>query len=435
MTSQRERAPAWQAASVPASSPSPARSGARWWLPRWWPGRSGPEAADLYVRSPLYFLSGSEPLVVLYLVSVGPVTGGPVLDGASVATLAVAGLVHTAVCLALLHAGLTRYLDRRPFPRNLVLATLAVTVLAGVAIVVLVPGGYRPGLEDPAVLGLHILLAYSLAAFTPLLTLWSLVAVVSVAAVAFGLTDLVQAGDGWLAIESAVSAVVLWLVVLVIYRPSVWLVGVVWQLDDAQRTRARLAVAEERLRFARDLHDTLGGKLSAIAVKSELAAELARRGQDTAAEQALEVRSIANDTLAEVREVVRGYRQADLDAEIAGSRALLQAAGVRCRTVGEATGLDPDVQAALGWVVREGTTNVIRHSDAAHCTLTLRTGPERVSLTIENDGARDPAPAGGSGLLGLGERLAPLGGEVRGEARPPDRFVLAADLPVTGGVR
>lgn len=429
MTSQRERAPAWQAASVPDSSSGPAYSGPRWWPPRWWAGRSGPEAVDLYTRGPLYLLSGSE-LVVPFLLGEGTVAS-PV----AVATLTVVGLVHAVACLALLRAGLARYLDHRAVPRNVVLGVIAVTVLAGAAVLLLVPGASRFSADSPAALGLHLLIVYTLAAFTPLLTIRYLGVVALVVTAAYGLTSLLQGSGREQALELVWTAFPLLLAVLVVYRPSIWLLGVVWQLDDAQRTRARLAVAEERLRFARDLHDALGGKLSAIAVKSELAAELARRGKDTATEQALEVRTIANEALAEVREVVRGYRQVDLDAEIAGSRALLQAAGVGCRTVGEAGGLDPDVQAALGWVVREGTTNVLRHSDAAHCTLTLRSGLERVSLTIENDGARVAAHPGGSGLLGLGERLAPLGGEVRGTVRPPDRFVLTADLPVTGGAR
>lgn len=411
------------------SSPSPARGWARSW-PHWWPGRSGPEGVDLYTRVSLYLVSGSEPLVALWLLADGRVVGP-----AATAALVAVGLLHAVPCLALVRAGLAAYLGGRAFPRTAALVAVAGGVPAASAVVLLVPGVSRFGLDSPAALGLHLVALYTFAAFTPLLTARSLSVVSIVVGGCYALIALLQGSGSRQAFDLALSAVVLLLPILLTGRSSVWLLGVVWQLDDAQRTRARLAVAEERLRFARDLHDMLGGKLSAIAVKSELAAELARRGQDSAAEQALEVRSIANDTLAEVREVVRGYRQVDLDAEIAGSRALLQAAGVRCRTVGAADGLAPDVQAALGWVVREGTTNVLRHSDAAHCTLRLRAGPERVSLTIENDGARQAAPTGGSGLIGLGERLAPLGGEVHAAAHSPDRFVLTADLPVSGGAR
>ena len=80
---------------------------------------------------------------------------------------------------------------------------------------------------------------------------------------------------------------------------------------------------------------------------------------------------MAHESLREMRAVVSGYRTADLGTELAGAQEVLRSAGMSCRVIGDAAGLPPDVQAALGWVVREGTTNIIRHSDATACTIEL----------------------------------------------------------------
>lgn len=101
---------------------------------------------------------------------------------------------------------------------------------------------------------------------------------------------------------------------------SVWLLDAVYRLDEARDTRARLAVAEERLRFGRDLHDVMGRNLAVIALKSELAVQLARRGRPDAVEQMIEVQRIAQESQREVRAVVRGYREADLGVELAGAQ-------------------------------------------------------------------------------------------------------------------
>ncbi|MFB7761917.1 sensor histidine kinase [Streptomyces xiamenensis] len=206
-------------------------------------------------------------------------------------------------------------------------------------------------------------------------------------------------------------------------RVTAWTLRVVNKLDAARETEARLAVAEERLRFGRDMHDVLGRNLSVIALKSELAAQLARRGSPAAVEQMTEVQRIARESQQEMREVVRGYREADLQAELAGARGVLEAAGIRCRIEdGGSTELPVAVQSALGWVVREGTTNVLRHADAAVCVIRLRP-PARggivAVLEMENDGVRGAgaAPGGsdGTGLRGLRGRLGALGGTLTAE--------------------
>ncbi|MGW1379268.1 sensor histidine kinase [Streptomyces sp. NPDC002446] len=216
-----------------------------------------------------------------------------------------------------------------------------------------------------------------------------------------------------------------------------WFLAVMWRLEAAREVQARLAVAEERLRFGRDLHDVLGRNLAVISLKSELAVQLARRGRDEAVDQMVEVQRIAQESQREVREVVRGYREADLQVELAGARSILQAAGVDCRIEGDGgSGLPTAVQSALGWVTREGTTNVLRHApDAGCCVIRTRVAAGRAVLVMENDGVRDGGPgsdttSGGSGLKGLRERLAPLDGTLEAERLSDGSYRLTAQLPI-----
>ncbi|GAA2511007.1 sensor histidine kinase [Streptomyces gobitricini] len=195
---------------------------------------------------------------------------------------------------------------------------------------------------------------------------------------------------------------------------SGWLLRAVWELDAARELQARLAVAEERLRFGRDLHDVMGRNLSVIALKSELAVQLARRGgAEAAVDQMTEVQRIARESQREVRDVVRGYREADLHTELEGARSVLAAAGITCTVVAAEAELPAPVQSALAWVVREGTTNVLRHGDARRCSVSVSVsvGAEEgcAVLVVENDGADGGSGSGaGAGLgsgAGAGSRL------------------------------
>ncbi|MEU8975008.1 histidine kinase [Streptomyces monashensis] len=251
------------------------------------------------------------------------------------------------------------------------------------------------------------------------------------------LTVLLTAVFGWAdhsavgLVATAVTTVFQALFTLLMGRCGAWTLSVMWEADRARETEARLAVAEERLRFGRDLHDVLGRNLSVISLKSELAVQLARRGRPEAVEQMIEVQRIAQESQREVRAVVRGYREADLGAELVGAQGVLTAAGIDCAVGDRTTGLPAEVQSALGWVVREATTNVLRHGDAGHCTLRLEMQEGRVVLTVENDGAAGtPDGGGGSGLAGLRERLAAVGGTLRAGRVGDDLFRLAAEVPL-----
>ena len=177
-------------------------------------------------------------------------------------------------------------------------------------------------------------------------------------------------------------------------RISLWLLALVTELDAARGAQARLAVAEERLRFSRDVHDVLGRRLSTIAVQSELAASLAERGDSQAPGRMLEVRGLAHAGLREARELARGYRPTDLGQELEGARSLLRSAGIDVSLAVDE--LPRDWHEAAGWVVRESVTNVLRHSTATRVEVEYDDGELRVS----NDGV----PGGPGGPADLADR-------------------------------
>ncbi|MEU0568118.1 histidine kinase [Nonomuraea sp. NPDC005983] len=229
--------------------------------------------------------------------------------------------------------------------------------------------------------------------------------------------------------------------VLWICWSSVWMLSVLRELQDSHEDRAALTVAEERLRISRDLHDVFGRTLTAIAVKSELASELIRRGRDDrAAAELKEVRRLADEAGTEVRRVVRGNLQTTWEGEVSGARALLGSAGITCTVTGEA--VPAPCAEALAWVVREGVTNVLRHSSATQVTLTTTIDAGEVLLTIANDGVSDSSPArstaddsapsdpnAGTGLRAMFDRIRAIGGRAE-TRRDGNWFLLEAAVPL-----
>ncbi|MFC6154057.1 sensor histidine kinase [Nocardioides yefusunii] len=192
-------------------------------------------------------------------------------------------------------------------------------------------------------------------------------------------------------------------------QSSLWLLGVVVELDRARTVQAELAVARERLRFAGDVHDVMGRHLSVIAVQSEVAAAMVERGDDRAGEKIRLVRASAHDALREARELARGYRPLDLAQEIRGAVSLLASAGVR--TDGDVEEVAAHVPVHLhdpaARVVREAITNVIRHSRATRVTFACG---ER-SLSVSNDGLLPGSGSGdGSGVATLRRSVEQFGG-------------------------
>jgi two-component system sensor histidine kinase DesK len=221
------------------------------------------------------------------------------------------------------------------------------------------------------------------------------------------------------------------------------------ELARARGEVAQLAASEERLRLARDLHDLTGQSLSMITLKSELAAKLLRRlpdggDRDRALAEAQEVAAVSRQTLHDIREAISGYRRPTLAVEIITARSALESAGITTHDDAELTLLsgtfDPDVEAALAWCLREAATNVIRHSGARNCHVSLTCRAGRRCLEVRDDGPGPVAGAGaeagvgvgavhsGTGLRGMSERLSALGGHL--EMRPSGRgFHLLASVP------
>jgi two-component system, NarL family, sensor histidine kinase DesK len=203
-------------------------------------------------------------------------------------------------------------------------------------------------------------------------------------------------------------------------------------LREAQEERAALAVSEERSRFARDLHDLLGHSLSVIALKSELTSRLLPGSPERAAAEVNEIERVARGALREVREAVSGYRRPTLAVELAGARSALAAAGVSWNLdVGEGS-LPEETEAVLAWTVREGVTNVMRHSQAEHCTVRVMADGEAATVVITDDGvgSNGAGTGTGNGLRGLAERVHAAGGNLEAGPRPAGGFRLRVSIPV-----
>ncbi|UOE22189.1 sensor histidine kinase [Thermobifida halotolerans] len=212
-----------------------------------------------------------------------------------------------------------------------------------------------------------------------------------------------------------------------------WLWEIAREATLAREARARLAVSEERLRFARDMHDLLGHSLSGIAVKSELAARLAERDPGRAAVEMAEVQRIAREALREVRTAVSGYRNVDLADELASVRSVLTAAGVHTTVTGGHAALPEELRPLAAWIAREGATNVLRHSSARRCDITLAEQDRACVVEVYNDGVRPGrAAVFGNGLTGLSERTATVGGTLSAAGTDDGGFLLRAVFPVRG---
>jgi signal transduction histidine kinase len=212
------------------------------------------------------------------------------------------------------------------------------------------------------------------------------------------------------------------------------LASLVAELHAARDDMAQMAVAEERLRFARDLHDLLGLSLSAVTLKGELTHRLLSKYPDRAKQELTEILDISRRALADVRSVASGYRELSLDQEAKSAESVLRASGVDVRMVLDHTDLPVHIRTMLGMMLREGVTNVLRHSKAEHCEITIRQTSNAATLDIINDGvveqrsAKDPDS--GSGVRNLSDRVAALRGEVGTALRPDGRFQLSARVPL-----
>ncbi len=226
------------------------------------------------------------------------------------------------------------------------------------------------------------------------------------------------------------------------------------ELVLARGALARHAVAEERLRIARDLHDVLGHDLSVMALKSELARRLLPVDPARAVSEIEDVERTAREALRAVRETVSGYRQPVLAVELSDAREALAAAGIALSVEGDLGAMPPVAEAILAWTVREGTTNVIRHSGARCCTVRVDRSQSGASVELLDDGkdgaggTQGVAQSGlagweagaaesgreGSGLPGLAERVASGGGRMEAGPRPEGGFRVRVWVPLSDGL-
>jgi two-component system sensor histidine kinase DesK len=209
---------------------------------------------------------------------------------------------------------------------------------------------------------------------------------------------------------------------------QIWFWRVVQELDRARDTAEALAIAEERLRFAADLHDIQGHHLQAIALKGELAERLIGRDDEAARKHAAEIADLARTALKETREVVQGYRRASLGTELTNAVGILRAAGITTTVEGDAGDVPPPLQPLFGALVREGTTNVLRHSSAHRCAVVISVLDGQVRVRLHNDGVRGVSTTEpGAGLAGLRERFAAVGGRIDANATT-DGFELSGEV-------
>jgi two-component system sensor histidine kinase DesK len=203
------------------------------------------------------------------------------------------------------------------------------------------------------------------------------------------------------------------------------------ELYAARSGLARLAVEEERARLARDLHDLLGQSLLLMAVKLELAGRLIGGHDRPGGQEIREVQRMARDALRDVREVVGGYRQPTLEGELAGAAVALEAAGITLELSDHHGVLTPALEATCAWLVREGVTNVIKHSGARTCEIGLERRDGELTVRVTDDGSRRRLNGNGMGIPGLGERVAAVGGTLTaGPTAAGGGFQLVARLPV-----
>jgi two-component system sensor histidine kinase DesK len=308
------------------------------------------------------------------------------------------------------------YQRRRRAQREIPLA-LRWAVLAAMAILLVVAA---PAAGE-SVVGGTVYIAVTAVLTLPFVQAWSAVAATVIAVMVIPRFVPGWSLDAFFGLQVVVSSVAAWGITQVIARGA--------DLAYAREQLAELAVVAERDRVARDMHDILGHSLTVIAVKAELALRLMSLDPGRARQEVADVERLARQSLADVRETVGGLRRVTLAGELAGARTALQAAGIDAflpATIDDVPGGRDEL---YGWVVREGTTNVIRHSGATRCEIRLR--PNGVEVLDDGHGA-DPGihHDGGHGLRGLSERVEAAGGALSAGPRAAGGFRLAISAPI-----
>lgn len=230
-------------------------------------------------------------------------------------------------------------------------------------------------------------------------------------------------------------AVVVW----AMCQALVWLLRLLWTAQDVREAQTALAIAEERLRAGRELHDVLGHRLGIIALKAELAAGLTARDPGRATTECEAICGLASETLVDVRRAVHGQTVADLGAQLQAADLVLHSAGIEASVEADPDllpRLSQELSHLLAAVIREAVTNLLRHSRARQVSITVAATGRAPTLVIVNDGVREPErneTSGGTGLAALSDRCAAVGAYLSVDRSTEDRFELRVECPHDAG--
>ncbi len=207
------------------------------------------------------------------------------------------------------------------------------------------------------------------------------------------------------------------------------------QLETANERIAELIIHEERQRIARDLHDTLGQKLSMIGLKSDLASRLVEKNPQEAIREIKDIRHTASIALKEVRELVSDMRAVKLPEEIARVKQILKAAEIDYEIKGEKVELHLPVlvESVLSMSLKEAITNVVKHSEAKKCKIIIEKNDNEIFLTVYDNGKgfNEKLNIAGNGLKGMRERLEFINGSVQIESKNGTKLLISVPLAIT----
>ena len=265
------------------------------------------------------------------------------------------------------------------------------------------------GVADVVVVGEHGMACVVYVAVSTVMLFpprWAAVVVLLLAGGSIALGALVPGWESMVGLAFSVCAAAL----------AVFGIREVWrrnlELVQAHETNASLAVSNERNRFARDLHDILGHSLTVITVKAELARRMMDVDPERTRAELADLERLSREALADVRRAVEGYRELSLAGELARARVALEAAGIDARLPEPTPEVPEGLHELFAWTLREGVTNVVRHSNAEHCSISV--SPRSVEVCDDGRSTRPLTP--GNGLTGLRERAAAMGASVEAEA-------------------
>ncbi|EOP34434.1 sensor histidine kinase [Bacillus toyonensis] len=187
------------------------------------------------------------------------------------------------------------------------------------------------------------------------------------------------------------------------------------QLNEANEQIKDLVKREERQRIARDLHDTLGHTLSLITLKSQLVEKLIVKNPERASVEAKEITQTSRTALKQLRELISDMRMITVEEELEQIKVILQAANIELEIEQEASAssLSPIEQNILGMCLREAVTNVVKHSKATQCTVSVLESQGELILKVEDNGiGLEDQNNDGNGIRGMKERIALIDGFV-----------------------